>query len=158
FFETKRFHVEIRQFRGVPSAYCNVAYFCHGKFLLAFARSFTERWFPVNLIFWIARSLHFGYSFTLRWSQRAVIACCEYAVVSLKQFVAFATVAKHRSITQAARALAVSQPSISKHLKLLENKYKVKLFSRETGRLELTEDGLGLLEDVEIVLSQLDKI
>jgi DNA-binding transcriptional LysR family regulator len=78
--------------------------------------------------------------------------------VTFKQFTAFAAVAKHRSITKAAQALGVSQPSISKHLKTLEEKYNVKLLSRDAGRIELTEEGTVLLRDVEGILSQLQRI
>ena len=49
------------------------------------------------------------------------------------------------SFTQAAKALGISQPSITTHVKSLEDHYGVELFARHGHKVELTELGRGLL-------------
>ncbi|MGH7834820.1 MAG: LysR family transcriptional regulator [Candidatus Binatia bacterium] len=79
-------------------------------------------------------------------------------MLSFTQLTAFAAVAKTRSITKAAQALRVSQPSVSKHLKNLETHYHIKFFERDGGALELTEDGRLFQRRVNSVLSQLEEL
>jgi DNA-binding transcriptional LysR family regulator len=79
-------------------------------------------------------------------------------MLSFTQLTAFAAVAKSGSITKAAQALRVSQPSVSKHLKNLETHYRVKFFERDGGFMELTEDGRLFERRVSAVLSQLDEL
>jgi DNA-binding transcriptional LysR family regulator len=79
-------------------------------------------------------------------------------MVSFTQLTAFAAVAETRSITKAAQALRVSQPSVSKHLKNLEAHYRVKFFERDGGVLELTEDGRTFQRRVSSILSQLAEL
>lgn len=52
----------------------------------------------------------------------------------LNQFWVFYHVAKHKSFSQAADALFLSQPSVSNHVKLLEDAYGLKLFERSGKR------------------------
>jgi DNA-binding transcriptional LysR family regulator len=74
--------------------------------------------------------------------------------MSLRQFTAFATVASHLNITKAAQALRMSQPSLSKLLKGLEENYKISLFTRTGKGIELTDDGVEFLRHVEPILEQ----
>jgi DNA-binding transcriptional LysR family regulator len=71
---------------------------------------------------------------------------------------AFVAVAKHRNITKAAQELRVTQPSISKHLKALEEHYKVRLIDKNNRELALTEAGRVLLRYARAVLSLLAKL
>jgi DNA-binding transcriptional LysR family regulator len=64
--------------------------------------------------------------------------------VNLTQLKAFQAVANNGSITKAAHLLQVSQPSVSKHLKNLEEDYGVKLFERNAGAVELKDAGSSL--------------
>jgi DNA-binding transcriptional LysR family regulator len=50
--------------------------------------------------------------------------------MTFTQFTAFAAVAKHLNVTKAANMLHVSQPSLSKHPKALEENFKLRLFTR----------------------------
>ena len=59
---------------------------------------------------------------------------------------AFHAVATHGSFTRAAGALNVTQPTVSDHIKVLENRYEVKLFERHSRRVELTELGRALYD------------
>ena len=53
----------------------------------------------------------------------------------------FLTVAQHLSFSRAADALHLSQPAVSKHIRLLEGEFGVALFHRLGNRVELTDTG-----------------
>ena len=59
---------------------------------------------------------------------------------------AFHAVATHGSFTRAAAALNVTQPTVSDQVKVLENRYEVKLFERHSRRVEMTALGRALYE------------
>jgi len=79
-------------------------------------------------------------------------------MINFAQFIAFAAIARNRSVTKAAQALRVSQPAISKHLKNLEQHYGAKFIEREAGLIELTDAGRILMRRVDAVLSQLEEL
>ena len=58
----------------------------------------------------------------------------------------FKEIAESESLTQAARALHISQPALSKSLANLEKELGRSLFNRVGGRLYLNSDGKALLE------------
>jgi DNA-binding transcriptional LysR family regulator len=64
----------------------------------------------------------------------------------------FSEVAKHLSFTKAASTLHVSQPSISKAIKSLEEELGVPLFYRSSKQLELTDAGKAVLVNTKNVL------
>jgi LysR family transcriptional regulator, transcriptional activator of the cysJI operon len=74
--------------------------------------------------------------------------------MTLRQFTAFATVANHLNITKAAQELRMSQPSLSKLLKGLEENYKITLFTRTGKGIELTNEGVEFLKHVEPILER----
>jgi DNA-binding transcriptional LysR family regulator len=78
--------------------------------------------------------------------------------MTFTQFTAFAAVAKHLNVTKAANMLHVSQPSLSKHLKALEENFKLQLFTRHAKGIKLTDEGDEFFKDIEPILVQLDKI
>lgn len=66
----------------------------------------------------------------------------------LRQFVAFAD---RGTLSEAAEALHLSQPALSRNMKKLEEEWGVPLFTRRKNRLELNENGayaLGLAREV----------
>lgn len=64
--------------------------------------------------------------------------------------IVFYTVAKRLSFSKASEELFISQPAITKHIKELEAKYKIKLFDRAGNRnVFLTEAGKTMLDFVE---------
>jgi len=77
--------------------------------------------------------------------------------MNFAQLKAFQAVANNGSITGAAQLLHVSQPSVSKHLKNLEEDYGVKLFERNAGAVELTDAGSSLLRHANAILVHLDE-
>lgn len=63
------------------------------------------------------------------------------------------------NISDAARALATSQPGVSKQLRLLERELGVEIFSRKQGRIvELTHSGKKILAIAENVLRDTDSL
>ena len=78
--------------------------------------------------------------------------------MTFRQFTALATVAKHGNITKAAQAMRISQPSLSKQLKALEEDYRIRLFSRNRKGIQLTEDGAEFLMRIDPILAQLKNI
>lgn len=66
----------------------------------------------------------------------------------------FAAVAKHRSATRASAELHISQPAVTKQLKLLEKNYNTKLFVRAGHGMQLTDQGRLFLRDVKTILER----
>src|SRR3954466_12733662 len=64
----------------------------------------------------------------------------------------FSEVAKHLSFTKAASTLHVSQPSISKAIKSIEEELGVPLFYRSSKELKLTDAGKAVLVNAQRVL------
>jgi len=62
------------------------------------------------------------------------------------QLRSFHAVARGGSFTAAAKALGVSQPTVTTQVKALEREFGVELFARRGRRIELTEIGSGLLD------------
>jgi LysR family transcriptional regulator, benzoate and cis,cis-muconate-responsive activator of ben and cat genes len=69
---------------------------------------------------------------------------------------AFSIIAESRSFSKAARQLHVSQPPLSRHIHQLEEELGVKLFVRSASGVELTREGLMLLEQARTVLAEAD--
>jgi len=69
----------------------------------------------------------------------------------------FLETAREENMTRAAERLLISQPTMSKQLKELENELGVKLFKRSNYNIKLTEAGMLLRERAEDILSLVDK-
>ena len=69
----------------------------------------------------------------------------------------FVQVARDESITRAANALHISQPTLSKQIKDLEAELGVKLFNRTNYSVRLTEDGIRLRLRAEDLLAMADQ-
>ena len=70
----------------------------------------------------------------------------------------FECVAKNHSFTKAAQELCISQPAVTKHIRVLEDEYKVKLFNRSGSKIELTKAGSLLLQHAKLILSQYNRL
>ena len=70
----------------------------------------------------------------------------------------FLAVAREESMTKAAQSLHVTQPTLSKQLKSLEEELGKKLFLRHAFSIELTEEGRLLRKRAEDLLDMADKI
>jgi aminoethylphosphonate catabolism LysR family transcriptional regulator len=67
---------------------------------------------------------------------------------------AFYMVARLGSITQAAKKLGLSQPTVTTQIRNLEGQYGVELFHRGGRRLSVSEEGARLLPMVKVLLQQ----
>ena len=70
----------------------------------------------------------------------------------------FLAVAREENMTRAADMLHVTQPTLSKALKSLEDELGKKLFTRHSFRIELTEEGVLLRKRAEDLVFMADKI
>ena len=70
----------------------------------------------------------------------------------------FLAVAREENMTRAAALLHVTQPTLSKALRSLEEELGKKLFLRHSFRIELTEEGVLLRDRAEDLVSLADKI
>lgn len=78
--------------------------------------------------------------------------------MEIKSLHYFLAVAREENMTRAAERLHVSQSTLSKQLKALEDELGSKLFIRHSFSIELTEEGMLLRRRAEDLLSMADKI
>lgn len=72
--------------------------------------------------------------------------------MELYQLRSFVAVAREGNLTRAAGRLFASQPTVSAHIKTLEDEFGLRLFERGPRGMTLTEAGRALLEDAHAVL------
>jgi len=72
----------------------------------------------------------------------------------IAQLKSFFMVARVGSVTQVAKRLGLSQPTITAKIRALEEAYGVELFHRGGRRLALSDAGLALLPRVETLVQQ----
>ena len=70
----------------------------------------------------------------------------------------FLAVAREENMTRAAETLHVTQPTLSKSLKSLEDELGRKLFIRHSFHIELTDEGILLRKRAEDLVRMADKI
>lgn len=73
-------------------------------------------------------------------------------LVQIQQLAYFVAVARTRHFTRAAELTGVSQPSLSKQIRVLENSLGTPLFVRNRGAIELTSAGEALLPHAQRIL------
>lgn len=69
----------------------------------------------------------------------------------------FLAIAREESITGAANSLHITQPTLSRQIKDLEDKLRQKLFVRGSHRISLTAEGMLLRKRAEEIISLVDK-
>jgi LysR family glycine cleavage system transcriptional activator len=79
-------------------------------------------------------------------------------VPSANYLFVFEAAARRRSFTAAAEELNVSQPAVSKTIKLLEDATQLKFFYREHNRLELTAEGARFYKEVQQTFDHLHQV
>ena len=72
---------------------------------------------------------------------------------TLQQLRILKAIASEKSFTQASKILFISQPSISKQVKILENRLGILLINRENNKISLTEAGQVFLQYSERILA-----
>jgi DNA-binding transcriptional LysR family regulator len=70
----------------------------------------------------------------------------------------FYEVARHQSVTQAAKSLNVSQPAVSRMIKLVESSFRQPLFRKVGRRLQLTAEGERLYRHSALLFKKWDEI
>ncbi|MDN7227551.1 LysR family transcriptional regulator [Planococcus liqunii] len=78
--------------------------------------------------------------------------------MDIRQLTYFIEVAKHKSFTKAALALHVTQPTLSKMVKNLEEEMEVTLFDRSSRQIELTDAGAVVFEQAQKIVVSLDDL
>ena len=66
--------------------------------------------------------------------------------MEFKQLESFAAVVRLNSFTKAAESLYISQPTISTHIRALEEELGTRLIMRTTKNIEVTPEGMKLFE------------
>ena len=69
----------------------------------------------------------------------------------------FVTIARERTISRAAERLHLTQPTLSRQLKDLEEELAVSLFNRSNREMTLTEDGQYLYNRAQEILKLVNK-
>ncbi len=78
--------------------------------------------------------------------------------INVTQLRSFWRVARAKSFSGAARELRISQPTLTRQIRALENDYGVLLFTRSTRRIELTQEGFQLFELCAPIFSGLNDV
>jgi DNA-binding transcriptional LysR family regulator len=78
--------------------------------------------------------------------------------LDIRQLKYFLAVAKHKSFTKASQALHLSQPSISKMIKSLEDELGVTLIDRSTKQIELTDAGEIVRKQAQQIIHSIDDL
>ncbi|SFB02606.1 MULTISPECIES: LysR family transcriptional regulator [unclassified Bacillus (in: firmicutes)] len=78
--------------------------------------------------------------------------------MDLRQLTYFIEVAKYKSFTKASQTLHLSQPTISKMVKGLEDELGIELFDRSARQIELTDTGEIVYEKGKVILESLNKL
>jgi len=77
--------------------------------------------------------------------------------MNLHQLRIFYAIAQSPTLTQAAKQLGLTQPTLSQQLSKLEQKVGAKLFNRALNQMELTNAGQFLLRRAQIILNEVDE-
>ncbi len=78
--------------------------------------------------------------------------------MTLTQLEYFCNVCRYHSITRAAEALYVSQPTISTSIRELEKEFHLRLFNHGKNRISLTKDGEAFYQKAEYILRQTQEL
>lgn len=73
-----------------------------------------------------------------------------------KQLAYFITAAKYRNFSRAAEEFYISQPALSRQIKMLERELKTELFVRTPKKVTLTDRGVLFLEDAKSILDSVN--
>ena len=78
--------------------------------------------------------------------------------MELRELISFYHVARQRSVSKAARTLELGQPTVTTHLRKLEDEFGITLFDRIKRPIQLTSEGVTLLELVTPVVTSVDAL
>ncbi len=78
--------------------------------------------------------------------------------MDIRHLTYFIAVAEHRSFTKAAESLHITQPTLSKMVRLLEQRLNVTLFDRSGKQIELTDAGRTILQSSRQIVRAFDNL
>lgn len=78
--------------------------------------------------------------------------------MTLHQFQIMLSVAKHQSVKAAANENHISQPAVSLHIKLLEEQCEVKLFTKYSKGIQITDAGRKFIDSTKEILSLVENL
>lgn len=78
--------------------------------------------------------------------------------MDIRHLTYFMEVAKHKSFTKASESLHLSQSTLSKVVKSLEEELNIELFDRSAKNIQLTDTGEIVLTEAEKILESLDDL
>ena len=78
--------------------------------------------------------------------------------MDIRQLTYFNEVAKYKSFTKASNVLHLSQPTLSKMVRSLEDELDMELIDRSARQIELTEAGEIVYEQGQVILESLDHL
>ncbi|MCA1061054.1 LysR family transcriptional regulator [Rossellomorea aquimaris] len=78
--------------------------------------------------------------------------------MDIRQLTYFNEVAKYKSFTKASNVLHLSQPTLSKMVRSLEDELEMELIDRSARQIELTEAGEIVYEQGQVILESLDHL
>ena len=78
--------------------------------------------------------------------------------MELRELISFYHVARLRSFSEVARTVKLGQPTVTTHLRKLEDEFGMTLFDRIKRPIQLTSEGVTLLELVTPVVESVDTL
>jgi DNA-binding transcriptional LysR family regulator len=78
--------------------------------------------------------------------------------LTLHQLKIFSSIAKFLNVTKASVELHISQPSVSQQVKLLQEEYGERLYTKNGRGIKLTEEGRLFLKEIDPILRQVDHL
>jgi LysR family cys regulon transcriptional activator len=78
--------------------------------------------------------------------------------MELREIISFYHVAKLRSVSKAARKLELGQPTVTTHLRKLEDEFNLTLFDRIKRPIQLTSEGATFLELITPIVKSVDTL
>lgn len=78
--------------------------------------------------------------------------------MNLPQLYYFKKIAELQSINQASKQLHISQPALTKQIKLLENEFQTIFFKRSNHGMKLTKEGLKFLSEINPIIDKIEEL
>lgn len=78
--------------------------------------------------------------------------------MNLPQLYYFKKIAELQSINQAAKQLHISQPALTKQIKLLENEFQTIFFKRSNHGVKLTKEGVKFLTEINQIINKIEDL
>ena len=78
--------------------------------------------------------------------------------MELRELISFYHVARQRSVSKAARTLELGQPTVTTHLRKLEDEFGITLFDRIKRPIQLSSEGVVFLHLISPIVTAVDTL